>query len=48
MVFKAMYQLVLLYSSESWMVTWEMIKVMEGFVQAYHEDDVDTWFGRGV
>ena len=31
MVFLAVDQLVLLYSSESWVVAWAMIKVLEGF-----------------
>ena len=31
MVFKAVAQLVLLYSSEIWVVMWSMIKVLEGF-----------------
>ena len=31
MVFKAVAQLVLLYSSESWVVTGVMLKVLEGF-----------------
>ena len=31
MIFKAVVQMVLLYGSESWVVTYVMLKVLEGF-----------------
>ena len=52
MVYKSVAQLVPLYSSESWVVTGVMLKVLGGISppgrQADHGDDGNLWGGRGV
>ena len=48
MVYKAVANLVLLYSSESWMVTAAMLKVLEGFHHWYTRRILGMTATRGV
>ena len=52
MINKAVDQLVLLYGSESWLVTGEMLKVLGGVPppggHLDHGEDKNTWGGQGV